>query len=557
VAWKRLNDTDVCEEEGKEDLMSIIDYLKEPRILAFILLLVVFAVLDLIYGIHLGLEFSGGVQIPLTLEHSASPQNMSLLISVISQRISSFGLANPTVQSEGNSQVIIQMSNASQSTIQGTIKVIESQGIFQGIVAGKEAINGTGIVGSSVAPQPLSISGSNVTWIVDFYVTEPAAVRFSKIAYGEANQPLYLFLDRPTNSIILLNESDIPAVQGATTTSEEVALEKATSLGNQTIPIQFLASNASNWASLYTIFAADRNKYDQVILGSDTPNSIIANLTMLNYTIDEKNTANMTPQMILSTTNASGLSITGTPLVDSWTAIGLLSAPLLNPGVTQGTVSQSYEISGPAPANLSFVSKTNYATNESRTISSILKGGALPIPVIVGTPTVVPPTLGKNAELISGVAAILAVLAVTTVIVVRYKRLFLIGPIILTTLGELFVIASILGIVGGIDLAAVAGMIAVVGTGVDAQIIISDELLVQHTEASTTKTKLSRAFYVVWADAALLSIAMMPLLFSTGLLTVIGFSESTLIGAILGAVITRPAYGAIISKHISKGQSNA
>ncbi|MEM3839472.1 MAG: hypothetical protein QXF01_02765 [Candidatus Micrarchaeaceae archaeon] len=542
--------------KGRErsDRMGIADYLREPRILAFILIVLLFAVLDAEYGIHLGLEFSGGVQIPLTLEHPASPQNMSLMISVISQRISSFGLSNPTVQSEGNSQIIIQMSNATQNTIKSTIGVIESQGIFQGIVNGKEAINGSGIISSSVAPAPLSISGTNVTWLVNFYVTQPAAVRFSKEAYGEANQPLYLFLDRPSNAILLFNESELPSITGISVASEQIAMEKAAAFGNQTIPIQFLASNASNWPSLYTVFKADKAKYKQVILASSTPAFIISNLTSLNYTVVERNGSQMVPQINVESSNTS---IYGTPVVNSWPAIGLLSAPLLNPGVTQGTVSQSYEISGPAPSNLTFEGKINYGNNESRAISSILKGGALPIPVIVGTPTLVPPTLGKNAELISGIAAIAAVLAVTAVIVVRYKRLFLIGPIILTTLGELFIIASILGIVGGIDLAAVAGMIAVVGTGVDAQIIISDELLVQHGESSTIKTKLSRAFYVVWADAALLSIAMLPLLFSTGLLTVIGFSESTLIGAILGALITRPAYGAILSKHISKGSSNA
>ncbi len=537
--------------------MGIIDYVKEPRILAFILLVAVFAVLDIIYGIHLGLEFSGGVQIPLTLEHSASPQNMSLLISIVSQRISSFGLSNPTVQSEGNSQIVIQMANASQGTIQQTVKVIESQGIFQGIVNGREAINGTGIIGSSVAPSPLIISGSNVTWQVNFYVTPSAAVRFSKVAYGQANQPLFLFLDRPTNAIVLMNESLISGISGASVPQVQVALQKAAALGNQTMLIQFINANASNWGSLYKIFQADRNRYSEVVVGKGTPNSIIANLTSLNYTVLVKSKANMTPQIIFTNSSSSSVSLTGTPVVDSWPAVGLLSAPVLNPGVTQGTVSQSYDISGPAQANLTFENKVNFSNAQARTISSILKGGALPIPVIVGTPTVVPPTLGRNAELISGVAAILAVLAVTVVIVVRYRRLFLIGPIILTTLGELFIIASILGIVGGIDLAAVAGMIAVVGTGVDAQIIISDELLVQHSESSTTKSKLSRAFYVVWADAALLSIAMLPLLFSTGLLTVIGFSESTLIGAILGAVITRPAYGSILAKHLSKGSSHA
>ena len=60
------------------------------------------------------------------------------------------------------------------------------------------------------------------------------------------------------------------------------------------------------------------------------------------------------------------------------------------------------------------------------------------------------------------------------------------------------------------------------------------------------------AFYIVWADAGLLVIAMLPLFFSTSLISVIGFSESTIIGALLGAFLTRPTYGSIISKHYSK-----
>lgn len=537
--------------------MGIIEYVRDKRILAFILLVTLFAVLDLVYGIHLGIDFAGGVQIPVLLSHPTDAQNMSLLTSIISQRISSFGLSNPNVYGEGSSTVIIQIPNTSQSTIQSTVKVIESQGIFQGIVAGKEAINGTGIITSSVAPAPISTAGGSVTWSVNFLITPNAAARFAKVAFGQANQPLYLFLDRPSNAIILLNYSAIasPPV-GIGIQAEQAALQKAAAFGNQSIPIQILNQNLSNWNVLYSYFKANRARYSEVILARGTQKSVIENLTALNYTLSEKNSANMTPQIVIENVSGSGALAGGTPVVQLWAAIGLLDSPLLNPGVTGGSISQSYQISGPAPANLSYSGKLNYSEQQGKTISSILKGGALPVPVIVGEPTTVPPTLGKHAEIISAAAALLAVLAVTAVIVIRYRKLFLIGPIILTTLGELFIIASILGIVGGIDLAAVAGMIAVVGTGVDAQIIISDELLVQHSEAGTMKSKLGRAFYVVWADAALLSIAMMPLLFSTGLLTVVGFAESTLIGALLGAFITRPAYGSILSRHYSKG-SNA
>ncbi|MEM3227954.1 MAG: hypothetical protein QXK65_03370, partial [Candidatus Micrarchaeaceae archaeon] len=190
-----------------------------------------------------------------------------------------------------------------------------------------------------------------------------------------------------------------------------------------------------------------------------------------------------------------------------------------------------------------------YATTQTKTIASILSGGALPVSIVVGTPAPIPPTLAKHSLKISAIILIVAVIAISIFITIRYRKAFLVLPILVTTLMELFIIVSIIGLVGTIDLSAVAGMIAVVGTGVDAQIIITDEVLARRGVQATAKTLLGNAFYIVWADALLLVIAMLPLFFSTSLVEVIGFSESTIIGALLGVLITRPAYGAIIEKH--------
>jgi preprotein translocase subunit SecD len=531
--------------------MTIMDYLKDLRILVFILIVLALAVCDAVYGIHLGIEFVGGTQIPITLESSVNSQNMSLLIQNLQQRISNFGLSQLNIQGVGSQEVIIQLPNVSQTSIQNTVALIESQGIFQGVVAGREAINGTGIEGDSVDAVPPQISNNGVIWQVDFVITYPAATRFAKVAFGQANQPLYLFLDRPTNAIVLVGASMLHPIGTSTTLQEISAMQSATALLNATIPVEILNTNLTNANAIIGYFAANKARYHTVILANDTPASIISNLTADNYTLSFKSVSNITPSFTQIPRSNSSLSTT--TVVQSWTAIGLVSMAPLAPSVTTGNPGQSYLITGPAPSNESLADQENYSTQQAKTIASILKGGALPVHVIVGTPTTIPPELGKNAELISAVAAVIAVLAVTMVIVIRYRKVFLITPIILTTLGELFIIASIIGLVGTIDLAAVAGMIAVVGTGVDAQIIISDELLVQHSESSSTlKSKLGRAFYVVWADAALLMIAMLPLLFSTSLVTVIGFSESTIIGALLGAVITRPAYGSILTRHFSK-----
>lgn len=529
--------------------MGIIDYLKDRRILAFILILLVLAALDYRYGVHLGVEFAGGTQIPITLQQSVTQAQMDQVIATLQQRLSTFGLREVTIEGIGTSQVQVTVPTVSSNDIASTISLIESQGIFQGIVNGKVAINGSSILTDSAFANPVQVSNGNVTWSVSFEVTQQGADQFSRVAFGQANKPLFMFLDRPVKAIVLLNSSLLGSGIGNTQEQEIAALQQATSLGNRTIPVEILDPGATNWPTLQKFFAANSNKYSEVILQNTTPAYITSNLTMMNYTISEKGLSNMTPTLI----NTANSTITTSLLVDTWPAIGLLSSPILNPGVTNGSAGQGYVISGPAPTTLpTLQQRINYANNQSALIQSILSGGALPVHVIVGVPVTTPPTLGTSFLNISILALLLAVVAVSVVIVIRYRKIFLIMPILLTTLGELFIIVSIIGLIGTIDLAAIAGMIAVVGTGVDAQIIISDEVLSKTQQEMTMKMRLGNAFYIVWADAILLMIAMLPLFFSTSLVSVIGFSESTIIGALLGAIITRPSYGAILSKHYAR-----
>lgn len=526
--------------------MTFMDYLKDRRILGLLLVLVALAVLDYSFGpLHLGIEFAGGTQIPVTLEHSVNANQTTQIISILQQRLSTFGLKQISIEGVGNTQVLIDIPSVNQSDIQSTISLIQSQGEFQGIVNGRVALDGTGILSGSVGAGQPTVMGANVSWSVNFYITQQAAVQFSKIVFGQANKPIYMYLDRPTASVILLNTSLLGSSLGSTQQTEIASLQSVLALGNKTIPLELLSSGASNWNTLYKFFQLNEGKYKTVIIQNSTPAFIRSNLTKLNYTLRSVTQVNMTPVFQVGT-NASGV----TALLNSWPAVGLLSAPILNPSITNGNISESYTISGYAPSTLSVPAQVTYATSQTQLLQSILTGGALPVQVIVGTPTVTQPTLGAQFETISIIALVLAVIAVSMVIAIRYRKMFLVGPILLTTLAELFIILSIIGLIGTIDLAAVAGMIAVIGTGVDAQIIISDEILNKGTD-STMKIRLNNAFYVVYADAFLLVVAMLPLFFSTSLVSVIGFSESTIIGALLGAFVTRPSYAAILSKHYS------
>jgi preprotein translocase subunit SecD len=519
-------------------------YLRDNKIITLIIIFVALLILDFIYGIHLGIEFVGGTQIPVMLEHSVNVTAMSQLITALNQRLSTFGLQQVTIEGIGNSQVYVIIPKASKNEINQTISIIDSQGKFDGIVNGKEAINGSDILSDSIGALQPQVVNNTVLWQVDFFIINSAEKPFANAVFGQGNKPIYMFLDRPTSAIVLINSSVLSNSALTPSYKKLAAMQAALEDGNNTIPIVTVSGTQASINTAKAFLLNNKNKYKKIIASDNLNQSLLTYAKSLNYSIILENQANITPTFISNGFNST--------IVDSWPAVGLISAPILSPSLAQGNVTNSFQISGSAPLNLTTTQeKINYAENESKKIVSVLSGGALPVAVIPGTPTVIPPTLGSHFLYVSAIAGIVAILFVSMFMVFRYKKLFLVVPILLTTIMELFIIVSVIGMIGTIDLAAVAGIIAVIGTGVDAQIIITDEIINKGHE-STAKSLLNNAFYIVWTDAALLIVAMLPLFFSTSLVSVIGFSESTIFGALLSVFITRPAYGAIISKHYSK-----
>ncbi|MCX6798521.1 MAG: preprotein translocase subunit SecD, partial [Candidatus Diapherotrites archaeon] len=95
-------------------------------------------------------------------------------------------------------------------------------------------------------------------------------------------------------------------------------------------------------------------------------------------------------------------------------------------------------------------------------------------------------------------------------------------------------------------------IIAAVGTGVDDQIVITYELLKgrkgegEEAESGSYVTKMKRAFFIVVASAATMIAAMSPLiLIGFGLGKLVGFAITTIVGILVGVLITRPAFGEI------------
>ncbi|BCS91296.1 MAG: protein-export membrane protein SecD [Candidatus Micrarchaeota archaeon] len=514
--------------------MSMLDYIKDRRIVALVLIVAIFAILDIRYGVHFGIEFTGGYEIPVVLAQPVNPTQMQSIISTLQQRLNTFGLKQIIVQGIGNREVLVILPTFSSSDLNQTLSLISQQGTFVGIVDGREVLNGTGILKGTIGEiAPIAANGT-YEWAVQFFLTNGAADRFAALVKGKANYPLYMFINRPSNAAIVINQSLFYSkFNGA----EIKQIYNITYVKGSVIPIILLNSSNSSIS------------YAESVIKNYSIKELLANSTLPKQLLDYAKEYNITVKYYLLSSLLPSFS--NTSLVQSWPAIGLVSTALLNPSITNGTPSSSYQISGFVPLNVSPQDMYAYAVNQEKLIGSVLSGGSLPVPVTPGKPIVYYPTLGKNILDISVYMLIAAVVLISIFITLRYKKPSLIIPIIITSLTELFLITSILGLIGTIDIAAFAGILAVLGTGIDAQIIITDEIISKGS-SSNPRLVISEAFYIITTDVALLVIAMLPLFFDTSLVNIVGFSEATIIGTLLGILITRPAYAAIVSKRYIK-----
>jgi len=148
------------------------------------------------------------------------------------------------------------------------------------------------------------------------------------------------------------------------------------------------------------------------------------------------------------------------------------------------------------------------------------------------------------------VTGILAVFAVAGMVFLRYREPAAALPMIVTALAEVYALLGFAALLSyPVELAVIAGFIAVVGTGVDDLVIIADEVM-SEGEVNSRKvfdSRFRRAFWVIGAAAATTIIAMSPLMvLSLGDLS--GFAIFTILGVLIGVLITRPAYGDILRR---------
>jgi len=188
------------------------------------------------------------------------------------------------------------------------------------------------------------------------------------------------------------------------------------------------------------------------------------------------------------------------------------------------------------------------ALKNMKKLQTLLITGSLPVKINIAKMDTISPLLGeeflKNAILVGA----LAIIAVSLVILLRYRKLKISLSMFLTLLSEVILILGVASLIGwNLDLAAIAGIIIAVGTGVDHMIVIIDETMMggDTSHIYDWKKRLKRALFIIMAAYFTTVVAMLPLVFAgAGLLK--GFAITTIIGVSIGVFIARPAYAAVI-----------
>lgn len=205
-----------------------------------------------------------------------------------------------------------------------------------------------------------------------------------------------------------------------------------------------------------------------------------------------------------------------------------------------------------SPAVTGFKTSQAEAIKEKLFLQSILQSGVLPVSLNVERVDQISASLGSEFIRSIMIAGIVAAIAVIVVVFIRYRNLRITLPMVFTSLSEVIIILGAASLIGWtIDIAAIAGIIAVIGTGVDAQIFIIDELITGRDRVFTFKEKIKRAFFMIFSSAATVVAAMLPLLF-IGIGVMRGFAITTLLGVFIGVFIARPAFSKIAEKILEK-----
>ncbi len=135
---------------------------------------------------------------------------------------------------------------------------------------------------------------------------------------------------------------------------------------------------------------------------------------------------------------------------------------------------------------------------EMKMLQTILSTKALPSELEVVQSYSISSSLGSQLLKNSLLVGFAALLLVSSIVALRYRYFGIFIGIFIALVSELIIVFGFAAFMKfSIDLAAIGGLIAAIGTGVDDQIIITDEYFRDKNKHVSSRKKIKGAFYII------------------------------------------------------------
>jgi len=481
----------------------------------------------------MGIDFTGGSQLVLEVETNDSRETTNEVVSALRGRINNLNIPATSVERrvEAGEQRIYLESAASRQRVQNLISQQRAFEAYMPFIFQEQANFSLGETytfrqaNSSVEILSNTEEGQNL--ITTLGVNESDEVGGTKIRYaGQTDQ------DYARMEVIVYDNADIESVDR---TSSAVR-----------------RSGTSSYRASIPLIVTQESK--------DRMQNVANNFAVSGGTLVMENGQPTELTILLGGQNVNNFTVSS--------------------DFQQGTISQpTINLNG---------NDQNELRERMNNVEDELSSGNLPEPVVIVSSVRISETLGSQFMTASVLSIVGSLIAVGLLIFLRYKNPKLVFPIVFTGASEVFILLGMwFTNFATLNLSAIAGIIAAVGTGVDDQIIITDE---SETESiKDWKARMKTAFFVIFTSAASTIGAMTPILspqFSTlmvglaglgllgysqyssrtnnhyiavGILAIIvsavayqfplsalyeiqEFATTTIIGILIGITITRPAF---------------
>ena len=503
-------------------------------------------------GLKFGIDFEGGTLFQIHL--SEKVESMETVTQVIESRLNWSGLKDMRIYGAENEFVFVIVPETNEEDVKKIESLIRKQGNFEVMIDGNMMLSGEGIINVDQDPSLPAferVGEEAYIWRLPFVLKLDAAEKFRDMSFHKCRlidfensqydcSLTYFYIDKPKDSILVFSQGRFDEdkrilLNGSEKIPQNTEIQEL--LLNSGAPHLTVSGDSFTEEQLTEIKSLALTN-ETAIVQAELPDSIKQDLIAAGFALRE-----------VESTDADQDASKKVPWV--YIATSLKSIVRLQPGITGNKPYVERAEDSRVITDLYITGQESgfeLAQAERSETKILLSSGSLPVSVESISHFWTSPTQGKEFLVQAALIGILVLLTVSAIIFIRYRQFKLSVAIIFTALVEAFVTMSFTSSLGqSIDLAAIAGIIAAVGTGVDDQIIITDELLKgEEDEHASLVRRVKRAFFIVMASAATTLATMVPIIiFGYVMVKLVGFAIAITIGVLVGIFVTRPAFGEI------------